>query len=70
MFFLYPDKVNFEYHPFKLELEGLTGTIAAVTPTSGPNIYITWSVKRNGEICGRHDKRSKIICRADDNVHQ
>ena len=48
-----------------MELEALAGTIAAVTPTSGPNIYIPWSVKRNGKICGRHDKRSKILCGAD-----
>ena len=60
---LYPDKVN-----SKLELEALAGTIAAVTPSSGPNIYITRSVKRTGEICGRHDKRSKIIGGAVHNV--
>ena len=53
------------YHPSKLELEALAGTIAAVTPTSGLNIYIPRSVKRNGKICGRHDKRSKIIRGAD-----
>ena len=52
------------YHPSKLELEALAGTIAALTPTSGPNIYMTRSVKRSGEICGRHNKRSKIICGA------
>ena len=56
------------YHPSKLELEALAGTLSAVTPTSGPNIYITWSVKRTGKICGRHDKRSKIICGAVHNV--
>ena len=56
------------YHPSKLELEALAGTIVAATPTSGPNIYITWSVKRTGEICGRHNKRSKIICCAVHNV--
>ena len=39
------------YHPSKLELEALAGTIAAVTPTSGPNIYIPWSVKRTSKIC-------------------
>ena len=37
--FFYPDKTIFRYHPLKLELETLAGTIAAVTPTSGPNIY-------------------------------
>ena len=56
------------YHPSKLELEALAGTIAAVNPTSGPNIYMTRSVKRSGESCGRHDKRSKIICGAVHNV--
>ena len=58
----------FRYHPSKLELEALAGTIAAVTPTSGPNICITRSVKRNSEICGRHDKRSKLVCGAVHNV--
>ena len=33
-------------NPSKLELEAYAGTIAAVTPTSGPNIYITRSAKR------------------------
>ena len=56
------------YHPSKLELEAFAGTIVAVTPTSGPNIYITRSAKRTCEICGRHDKRSKIICGAVPNV--
>ena len=51
-----------------MELEDLAGTIVAVTPSSGPNIYITRSVKRSGGICGRHDKRSKIICGAVHNV--
>ena len=55
-------------HPSKFELEAFAGTIAAVTPTSGPDIYITWSVKRTGEICGRHNKRSKIICGAVHNM--
>ena len=58
----------FRYHPSKLEYEAWARTIAAVTPTSGPNIYITWSVKRTGEICGRHNKRSKILCGAVQNV--
>ena len=49
----------FRYHPSKLELEALAGTIAAVTRTSGPNIYITRTVKRTGKVCGRHNERSK-----------
>ena len=59
---LYPDKVILRCHPSKLELEAIAGTIVAVTPSSGPNIYITRSIRRSGGICSWHDKRSKIIC--------
>ena len=61
---LYLDNVIFQISPLKVELEALAGTIAAVPRTSGPNIYINHAVKRTGEICGRHDKRSKNICGA------
>ena len=67
---LYPNKVIFilDITPQSFELEALAGTISDVTPTSGPHIYITGSVKRTGKICSRHDKQSKIICGAVHNM--
>ena len=56
------------YHPSKLKVEALAGTIPAITPTSCANIYITRSVKLTSKIYGWHDKRSKIICGAVHNV--
>ena len=65
---LYPDKIIFEVSSLKVGIRSLGWDHRGLTPTSVPNIYITWSVKRTGKICGRHNKRSQIICGAVHNV--
>ena len=47
-------------NPSKLELEAFAGTIAALIPTSDPNIYITPSVKRTGKIFGHTTSGPKL----------
>ena len=58
---LYPDKVIFEISPLKVGIRSLGWDHRGSNPD-------TRSVKRTSEICGQHNKRSKIICGAVHNV--